>query len=112
MEEKVVANPDQDFENINLEEFCNMTKNDDEPFPKYIYLHGDFFDDTRGCKYPCSNCFELFPTKLSLHTHIKMHLRPYCPICFILMDLESEIVSSLRKFKKNPFFINIFNNQF
>lgn len=46
----------------------------------------------RGPKYHCQVCLEFFSTKLSLSTHVKMHQRPTCFLCWKIFSSSEELV--------------------
>ncbi|XP_055921932.1 uncharacterized protein LOC129952968 [Eupeodes corollae] len=37
--------------------------------------------EPRGPKYHCTQCNEVLNTRLSIFTHSKMHLKPFCIVC-------------------------------
>ncbi|XP_050078358.1 uncharacterized protein LOC126565242 [Anopheles maculipalpis] len=48
-------------------------------------------DTFRGPKFYCFQCQYSLNTLLSMTTHMKMHLKPFCPICFQIFAHESEV---------------------
>lgn len=48
----------------------------------------------RGPKYHCYDCDYVLPTRLSMNTHMKMHRKPFCPICYTTFAEEQEVVRS------------------
>uniref|UniRef100_A0A182WUA3 C2H2-type domain-containing protein n=1 Tax=Anopheles quadriannulatus TaxID=34691 RepID=A0A182WUA3_ANOQN len=47
----------------------------------------------RGPKYHCYDCDYVLPTRLSMNTHMKMHRKPFCPICYTTFAEEQEVTA-------------------
>uniref|UniRef100_A0A182W7A8 C2H2-type domain-containing protein n=1 Tax=Anopheles minimus TaxID=112268 RepID=A0A182W7A8_9DIPT len=45
----------------------------------------------RGPKFYCYECDYYLHTRLSMITHMKMHRKPFCPVCFSMFSDEYEV---------------------
>lgn len=52
--------------------------------------------DTRGPKFLCQECRYPTNTRLSMVTHMKMHLRPFCEACFAIFDCQEAVHAHIR----------------
>lgn len=52
--------------------------------------------EKRGPKYLCHECRYPLHTRLSMVTHMKMHLRPFCEACFAVFDSKEAVHSHIR----------------
>lgn len=67
----------------------------DESFKKIPnYKKDSWFDDVSLIEGEilCPTCEEMIATRLSAITHFKMHLKPFCCICFCQMETQAELV--------------------
>lgn len=47
--------------------------------------------EKRGPKFVCRECRYVVPTRLSMVTHMKMHLKPFCEVCFSPFDSKDAV---------------------
>lgn len=47
--------------------------------------------EKRGPKFACRECRYVVPTRLSMVTHMKMHQRPFCEVCFHSFDSKKAV---------------------
>ncbi|XP_065083785.1 uncharacterized protein LOC135705860 [Ochlerotatus camptorhynchus] len=47
--------------------------------------------EKRGPKFICRECRYVVHTRLSMVTHMKMHLKPFCEVCFSLFDSKDAV---------------------
>lgn len=47
--------------------------------------------EKRGPKFICRECRYVLHTRLSMVTHMKMHLKPFCEVCFNLFDTKDAV---------------------
>ncbi|EDO63597.1 AGAP008040-PA [Anopheles gambiae str. PEST] len=58
----------------------------------------------RGPKYHCYDCDYVLPTRLSMNTHMKMHRKPFCPICYTTFAEEQEVDEPIVVKEEHAFF--------
>lgn len=52
--------------------------------------------EKRGPKFLCQECRYPTNTRLSMVTHMKMHLQPFCEACFAIFDCQDAVHSHIR----------------
>lgn len=52
--------------------------------------------EKRGPKFLCQECRYPTNTRLSMVTHMKMHLRPFCEACFAVFDSQDGVHTHIR----------------
>lgn len=52
--------------------------------------------EKRGPKFLCQECRYPVHTRLSMVTHMKMHLRPFCEACFSIFDSQDAVHTHIR----------------
>ncbi|XP_053665926.1 uncharacterized protein LOC128715069 [Anopheles marshallii] len=57
----------------------------------------------RGPKHYCYECDYYLHTQLSMTTHMKMHRKPFCPICFRMFLDEAEVHVHIAELHSNLF---------
>ncbi|XP_052896701.1 uncharacterized protein LOC128303695 [Anopheles moucheti] len=55
----------------------------------------------RGPKHYCYECDYYLHTQLSMTTHMKMHRKPFCPICFRMFLDETEVHVHIKELHSN-----------
>uniref|UniRef100_A0A182R0Z2 C2H2-type domain-containing protein n=1 Tax=Anopheles farauti TaxID=69004 RepID=A0A182R0Z2_9DIPT len=48
----------------------------------------------RGPKFYCYQCDYFLHTQLSMITHMKMHRKPFCPICFEVFEDDEGLIAA------------------
>ncbi|XP_058818536.1 uncharacterized protein LOC131681639 [Topomyia yanbarensis] len=52
-------------------------------------------NEKRGPKFLCQECRSTMHTRLSMITHMKMHLKPFCEVCFGLFESTDAVRSHI-----------------
>lgn len=47
--------------------------------------------EKRGPKFQCHVCHNAVHTRLSMTTHMKMHMKPFCEVCFCLFESKDAV---------------------
>ncbi|XP_055634441.1 uncharacterized protein LOC129774646 [Toxorhynchites rutilus septentrionalis] len=48
-------------------------------------------NDKRGPKFLCNKCRYAMHTRLSMITHMKFHLKPFCEVCFAVFESRNDV---------------------
>lgn len=80
-------------ENENMVRFCGeASSNGINCSQSYVQAYTSLtLDSFRGPKFYCFQCKYSLHTLLSMTTHMKMHRKPFCPVCFQTFAHESEV---------------------
>ncbi|XP_035915967.1 uncharacterized protein LOC118513831 [Anopheles stephensi] len=79
-------------ENENMVLYCGEASSNRNCSQSYVQAYTSLtLDSLRGPKFYCFECQYSLHTLLSMITHMKMHRKPFCPICFRMYAHESEV---------------------
>lgn len=79
-------------DNENMVLCCGEASSNGNCSQSYVQAYTSLTLDTlRGPKFYCFECQYSLHTLLSMITHMKMHRKPFCPICFRMYAQESEV---------------------
>lgn len=80
-------------ETTELDELEEMERSDAMPKgPVYNIIQNKLnICEKRGPKFACRECRYVGHTRLSMVTHMKMHLRPFCEVCFNLFESKEAV---------------------
>ncbi|XP_055839862.1 uncharacterized protein LOC129907606 [Episyrphus balteatus] len=56
--------------------------------------------EPRGPKYRCTQCNEILNTRLSIFTHSKMHLKPFCIVCGLYTQNLDQMQNHMKNFHR------------
>uniref|UniRef100_A0A182Y018 Uncharacterized protein n=1 Tax=Anopheles stephensi TaxID=30069 RepID=A0A182Y018_ANOST len=74
--------------------YCGEASSNRNCSQSYVQAYTSLtLDSLRGPKFYCFECQYSLHTLLSMITHMKMHRKPFCPICFRMYAHESEVDS-------------------
>uniref|UniRef100_A0A182T439 C2H2-type domain-containing protein n=1 Tax=Anopheles maculatus TaxID=74869 RepID=A0A182T439_9DIPT len=78
--------------NENMVLCCGEASSNSNCSQSYVQAYTSFtLEALRGPKFYCFECEYYLHTLLSMITHMKMHRKPFCPICFRMFAHESEV---------------------
>ncbi|XP_053692451.1 uncharacterized protein LOC128740901 [Sabethes cyaneus] len=55
-------------------------------------------NERRGPKFQCQECQYSMHTRLSMITHMKMHLKPFCEVCFETFESQDAVICHINSF--------------
>lgn len=53
--------------------------------------------EPRGPKYRCTQCNEIYHTRLSILTHSKIHLKPFCIVCGLYTQSADQMQNHMKQ---------------
>ncbi|XP_055546626.1 uncharacterized protein LOC129730980 [Wyeomyia smithii] len=66
---------------------------------KYNIIQGKLnLNEKRGPKFLCQECCYSMHTRLSMITHMKMHLKPFCEVCFVMFETQDAVIGHINAF--------------